>query len=167
MTPRMLTLLAPLAPLVLVACAQSTSVGAFELEVPSGWQTERDEGTLMVGERELAWTWAFTSQDARGLQEQEGGLTAASQQLARDFTADKAQEGSLEFGEPEELALGEGLVGISLTGAMAFEGVAMQLRVIVVIAEGNALVGVGVRTPNATPGDDAKSEKLLASIRAR
>jgi hypothetical protein len=166
MTPRTLALLAPLA--LVAACTKPVSVGNFALEVPSGWQSQTDEGTLIVGERELAWTWAFASETASELQDHEGGLTEASKSVAREFAAEEeADDSSLTFDEAKELALGEGLVGVSLTGNMVLEDLPMQLRVVIVVAGSHALVGVGFRTPNANAGDDAKSEQLLASIRAR
>jgi hypothetical protein len=166
MTPRQLALLAPLA--LVAACTKPVSVGSFELEVPSGWQSQTDEGTLIIGERDLAWTWAFATETASQLQDQQGGLTEASKSVAREFAAEEeADDTSLTFGEPTELALGEGLVGVSLTGDMVVENLPMQLRVVIVVAGSHALVGVGFRTPNANAGDDAKTEQLLASIRAR
>jgi hypothetical protein len=143
-------------------------LGEFEFDAPKGWEVERDDGAIVVTERDAAWVWAFAIEDARALQEHEGGLTGASQAIARDVvTEEQSHDSGFSIGEPVTFDLGEGIVAVMMEGRAVVEGLEVGVRVLIAIAGGEALIGIGFRGPAAGEGEDAKSERLVRSVRLR
>jgi hypothetical protein len=157
--PRSLLLLAPLA---LVACAHAVTVGGYELDPPKGWKVARDAESTIVAERDAAWTWAFAVETDVSMRDHAGGPSGAAREVANAVVAD---DQSMTIGDPVELQLPNGMIGFSISGAGTVEGIQVQLRMLVIMAEDDVLVAIGFRGPGADADDDAKSDAMIASLR--
>jgi hypothetical protein len=161
-------ILVALAPLALVACAHTQALGGFEFDVPHGWEVEAEDGAMIVTEPESAWVWAFAVEDARLLQEHESGLTGASHAIAASVVAaEQASDGEFELGESRALYLGEGISAVSMSGRAVVEGIEVRVWVVIAIAGGEALIGIGFRRPGAGAREDSKAMDLVYGVRRR
>jgi hypothetical protein len=160
--------LAGLAPLLLVACTRAESFGGLELDVPAGWDVMCLDQSLLVAAADVGWVWEFWLEDARTLQEHEGGVTGAGREMARDrLVDDPANEAAFELGEPAELDLGEGIVAVEMKGRAVTAGRPAGVRVVIAIAGAQAWMGLGLRDAGSAEREDARSERMVRSIRVR
>jgi hypothetical protein len=160
--------LAALVPLVLVACTRTQSFGRLELDVPATWDVMELDQSLVVAEPEPGWIWEFWREEARTLQEHEGGVTGAGRETARSMLVDEpANEGAFELGEAVELDLGEGIVALEMKGRAVTAGRAVGVRVVITIAGAEAWIGIGLREAGAGEREDGRSERMVRSIRVR